>query len=108
MSTETMETKISPLPWRVDEIGRDLFIMGKGTGDFVADLQLKDCFYEERETCKVNAAHIVKCVNNHDLLVSALNAVAGALNHDDVNVADIHAAIRYAHNALDTVEGGAA
>jgi len=117
MSTETI-TKHTKTPWSVrvtpqrSSTTRSKVEIIRATGDDCYQPVMESGYFESRlvddSRSMSDAEHIVKCVNNHDALVSALNAVMGALNHDDVNVADIHAAIRYAHNALDTVEGGAA
>lgn len=52
------------------------------------------------ETCGMNyekvAAHIVKCVNNYELFVSALNAIIGASSLNDAR--------EYASEALRQVQ----
>lgn len=71
---------ITPMPWTVEKTaaGHPLISGGGGT---VAVLDVS-AVAGTPEADKINAAHIVKCVNAHDDLVAALVRIRGLIAED--------------------------
>ena len=84
----------------------------KDTGEIIIT---RDCSYDNRRLVKVlpvspdeadtiaNAAHIVKCVNAHESLLSAMQGAIDALSQNKTFPADIVAAKNLLTNAMQAV-----
>lgn len=77
MTHDTNDTAHSPLPWIIGEYNEsngDLYIESNGCTILSANSFRFD-------VDKSNAEHIVKCVNNHDALVTALKDAVDSLKY---------------------------
>lgn len=84
---------ITPGLWKVDDLFSGVFgyEVVDNNGNTIADCY-KNSYYRKRENGReigrANAAHIVKCVNNHNTLIEALKKAVSVIkewhNADDV------------------------
>ncbi len=96
MSNTTL-VKHTPLPWKQDDLFSGVFgyEVTDNNGNTIADC-LKRSFYSKnenaREIAQANAAKIVTCVNNHDILLSALKDAVKVIKqwHSADDVWDIY------------------
>ena len=73
------KTMHSPTPWKIADWSPGDDIVQAGSGAKIA--AIRSTGWPSAET-KANAAHIVKCVNQHDILAEALDRVTSRLtNH---------------------------
>lgn len=70
----TTETKHTPTPWRLQPIGGDLFIDGKGP-EFICDMLRGGADENRIAVVDSNAAFIVRACNSHYELVEALEGL---------------------------------
>lgn len=111
-----MESKHTKGNWQYDQrrepenssIPFAIQLMGNGWCEPIADI----CAFppntkENLERMEANAAHIVKCVNNHDELVKALKEVTDQLevfsDMDVTNKKPMNEAIKNAKALLNTI-----
>lgn len=63
----------TPTPWKINK--QDTGMNDSGTIEGGGIIIVPDVYGESKERADGNAAHIVRCVNNHDALLQALKTV---------------------------------
>lgn len=105
----TTEAKHTPTPWVVEENVRAGGIMHLAVTNRAAAPDWMPCsitpMHMVREVDRANAEHIVRCVNLHDELVTALRAALSGSDDTSVNFKHLMDAVPLMRAVLAKAEG---
>jgi hypothetical protein len=84
MTTDTKDTTISPLPWKVEQVefeGEQWLWLDDGTGKAICGFSDPDDGIDDED--RANAAYIVQACNSYPALVAALRELLKWSDHND-------------------------